>query len=308
LSTLDGGQEPRRVAQELELLATEHLVDCVIGMHDSDVRTSLLKITTDKIPYFYTPTYEGGEHKAGLFCLGETPEQIVSLPIPWLAAERAIHNWHFIGNDYRWSRALKDAVAQTIAQCGGMLSGSDLLPFDHLDFQPVLDEIAEKHVQGVFVSLVGSSSVAFNRQFAARNHDKKIVRFDPLIETNTQLAIGPRFENGLMTASAYLASSPNAQNVNFRKAYDRRFGENAPEISSLAAGCYDGMHFFEALANKAQSIDIGDLIRASEGLEFEGVRGKVRMEAGHLSQSIHLIAFKAGREVSLTTFLDASPN
>lgn len=307
LITIDGGLEPRRVAEELAALLAEELIDCVIGMHDSDVRSAVLRASAGRVPYIYTPTYEGGDHHEGLFCLGETPEQIVARPIAWLGEHRAVRRWHLVGNDYRWPRKLADIVGDAVARSGGELVGRDLVAFDHVDFEAIIDAITEAEIDGVFVSLVGSSSVAFNRQFLARKFARMPLRFDPLIESNTQMAIGPRAERGLLTASAYLANSDAEPNQCFRAAYDRRFGENAPEVTTLAAGCYDGVHFLAALATKAGAVETSVLTAAAINFAFEGVRGRSRMERCHLMQTIHLIEFQQGKEAALATFSDVPP-
>ena len=183
----------------------------------------------------------------------------------------------------------------------------DLVTFDHNDFDSLLEEIGDSDTQGIFVSLVGSSSVAFHRQFVARGLERQVARFDPLIEANTQMAIGEHAQNRLFTASAYLAGSRSPKNLQFRKAYDRRFGDNAPEITALAAGCYDGVHFLAGLTEFAGSLELDRLQLASEGFCFDGVRGPSSMRQGHLTQTIHLIGFKAGREVEHARFAEVSP-
>lgn len=306
LATIDGGQEPARVAHELQLLISQGAAHAVVGMHDSDVRTATLPMTTRRIPYVYTPTYEGGDVASGLFCLGETPHQVVSYPIPWLARERSVGKWHFIGNDYKWPRALLSAFSESLTSVGIEGLTRDLVHFDHEDFESVLDGVVEQGAQGIFVCLVGTSSVTFNRQFLARGLERRVIRFDPLIEANTQMAIGQHAENRLFAASAYHAGSKSGKNQQFRKAYDRRFGENAPEITALAAGCYDGVHFLASLIGKAGSTELATLQEASENLVFNGVRGHSIMKRGHLTQTIHMISFKAGREVELAQFPEVS--
>ena len=307
LLTIDGGQRPHLVADELSALLSENLVDCIVGMHDSDVRTSVLRVAAGRLPYVYTPTYEGGEFIDGLFCLGETPEQIVCHPLRWLIEQRAIGRWHFVGNDYIWPRRLVEVVADVTRLAGGELIDRDLVPIEYAEFDAILDAIEREAVEGVFVSLVGSSSVAFNRQFLARKFDRVLVRFDPLTDANIQMAIGHEAENRLFTASAYLSNSPAPRNQQFRSAYDRRFGANAPEITSLSAGCYDGVHFIASLAAKAGSAEIAALNQASVDFAFEGVRGSVTVQQMHLRQSIHLIEFRDGLEVEIAVFSDVPP-
>lgn len=302
LTRIDGGQQPKRVANELHLLVSQGVVDAVVGMHDSMVRAATLPVTAGRIPYIYTPTYEGADDTPGLFCLGETPRQAVRGPIPWLCQERSIQKWHFIGNDYRWPRALLNEFTSTLKGIGGELVAQDLVPFDHPDFEDVIDSIIDHGAEAIFVCLVGACSVAFNRQFLARGLERRMLRFDPLIEANTKLAIGQHAESRLFAATAYHAGSKSLLNQHFRRDYDRRFGETAPEITALGAGCFDGIHFLSKLVTHAGSAELDALEEASEDFPFEGVRGAGVVRGRHLTQTVHLIGFKAGREIEFARF------
>ena len=57
-----------------ELIETQS-IDAIVGMHISAVRQRLSKVVCQRIPYIYTPLYEGGERTAGLFAIGETPSE-----------------------------------------------------------------------------------------------------------------------------------------------------------------------------------------------------------------------------------------
>ena len=47
--------------------------DIIMGTHISAVRVALRKVVGGRIPYVYTPVYEGGERTPGVMAIGETP-------------------------------------------------------------------------------------------------------------------------------------------------------------------------------------------------------------------------------------------
>ena len=50
-------------------------IDAIVGMHISSVRQNLLRRGAGRVPYVYTPLYEGGERTPGIYAIGETPQQ-----------------------------------------------------------------------------------------------------------------------------------------------------------------------------------------------------------------------------------------
>ena len=56
----------------------------------------------DRIPYIYTPVYEGGERTPGVMAIGETPRAQSRPAIDWLANTKKASRWYLIGSDYVW--------------------------------------------------------------------------------------------------------------------------------------------------------------------------------------------------------------
>ena len=74
---VDGGQRPAQVAAEVDRLLTDGAVEAVTGWHISAVRNAVAPRIAGRAPYVYTPLYEGGEHRPGVFLTGETPDRQV---------------------------------------------------------------------------------------------------------------------------------------------------------------------------------------------------------------------------------------
>ena len=67
----DAGADPDLVAEDTLALIAEIRAEAVIGMHISAVRVALVRALRGRLPYVYTPVYEGGERSPGLFMVGE---------------------------------------------------------------------------------------------------------------------------------------------------------------------------------------------------------------------------------------------
>lgn len=287
---IDGGLQPSEVGAIVKTLIDNQVVVALVGMHDSDVRRAVIDANKGRIPYIYTPTYEGGEMAEGVFALGETPEQQVRPIMPALVGERGIRRWYFIGNDYIWPHRLHAAAKKYICDCGGSVVAQHYLSFDTEDFDDYLEDIAEKAPDGVLVSLVGASAVQFNRAFAAAGLSGNIIRFGPLTDENVLLAIGPESTGNLLAASGYFPIMAGRENSLFHRRYMKRYGSNAPVITFMGQSCYDGLLTLEALAREACTLSPRRMSEVSEGLVIHGPRGRAEMRGRHTVKDIYLAA------------------
>ena len=97
-------------------------VDAIVGMHISAMRQRLSKVVQGRIPYIYTPLYEGGENGKGIFAIGETPSQQLGPAMDHLQAIYRPKKWALIGNDYVWPRSSNAYAKTKIASLGAGLS------------------------------------------------------------------------------------------------------------------------------------------------------------------------------------------
>ena len=88
LSMYDSGGPIEQVAERAAQAVAFDEVDVIMGSHISAVRVALRKVTRNRIPYVYTPVYEGGERTPGVMAIGETPGTQWRPSIEWLADTR----------------------------------------------------------------------------------------------------------------------------------------------------------------------------------------------------------------------------
>lgn len=284
----DGGLAPAEAGQAALKLWKGEGAEVVIGMHDSAVRGALEGLFRGQIPYIYTPVYEGGDCTPGTFFTGETPPQQLAQPLPWLMTERKALKWYLIGNDYIWGRNTNAAAKGYITKAGGTVVGDEYQPFSVDNFDSSLARIRDSGAQAVVVSLVGGSSVTFNRAFAGFGLADKVVRIGSLIEENTLAGIGLQNAKNLYSSAGYFANIDTPAAKAFSEAYFKRFGPQAPALNTLAESVFEGFLLLNSIAKKAGSLKVAAMARASEGASYEGPRGVVTMHSRQVDQNIYV--------------------
>ena len=300
----DTGVPPAEATQSAMRLVLSEKVHALVGMHDSAVRNAVVEALGERVPYIYTPTYEGGECSRGVFVLGETPLQQLAPVIPWMAENKGAKAWYLIGNDYVWPHTSNAEAKKTIADIGGRVVGEEYLPFEVDNFDASIARIRESGAECVLITLVGAASVGFNRAFANFGLDKTIMRLGSLIEENTLAGIGAENSAGLFSSAGYFDALETPQNQDFRARYFERFGADAPILNALGESVYEGMLLLEALTKKAGSLTTDAFEDAAEGVHYAGPRGETRMSRRHVSRDIYL-AEARGVEFSIAATFSA---
>jgi len=251
LRVVDAADEVGDLPQLTEQILDGAEIDAIVGMHISAVRQKLRSSVCGRVPYVYTPLYEGGERSHGVYAIGETPQQQLRPAINALAARFRLRRWALLGNDYVWPRISHALANAYIREAGGEVVDDLYLPLGMTDFGAVVGRLARLKADGLLLSLVGQDAVGFNREFgAATGRVRGIVRLSCAIEENGLLAMGADNADGLYAAAAYFAGLPTDANLAFKERYYTLFGDRAPTLNALGQSTYEGMHFLVALMER----------------------------------------------------------
>lgn len=288
LLPVDGGAEPRRVAENVEALVSLGIVQGVTGWHISSVRQALAPRIAHRVPYVYTALYEGGERTAGVFLTSETPDAQLRPAMGLLAREHRVRRWFVVGNDYVWPRRTARAAHRYARASGGEVCAEAYLPLGTHDFDAVLRRVERSEADGVLMLLVGSDAVRFNRAFAAAGLDGRCLRLSTLMDENMLMASGPAATAGLYSTAGFFASLANQDTLDFHGQYAGRYGVQAPVLGSLGESCYEGVLLLAALIDRARTLDVTAIGAAADTVSYEGPRGLLRLRGGHVRQRIYL--------------------
>ena len=231
----------------VDSLIESRSIDAIVGMHISAVRQRLTKVVRGRIPYVYTPMYEGGEHAFGVFAIGDTPTHQLVPAMQWLQRSYKRRRWALIGNDYVWPRASHRYAKATLAGMNALLVYERYLPFATPRLAAEVEAIAKSGADAVLISLIGQDAVDFNRIFGAMGLDRRIIRLTCVIEENGLLASGAENLERLFCSSSYFGALATDANACFREVYHGFHGDRAPVLGALGQSTYEGMHFLASL-------------------------------------------------------------
>jgi urea transport system substrate-binding protein len=283
LLTIDAASENPDLIPATSRLLADHTIDAVVGMHLSSVRKTLLPLLGGRLPYIYTPLYEGGERHAGVYTIGETPAHQLAPALVALSESRSPTRWALIGNDYVWPRVSHGYARDTLARLGCEVVHESFHPLGCNDYEPTVDALERSGAQAVLLSLIGQDAIDFNRAFAARRLAGRLRRLSCAIEENELLAIGADLTEELYVAGSYFASLATQANLAFQERYRNRMGVRAPTLNALGQSTYEGVHFLHALLGRGRRAVV-----PGEPVPFRSARGAVWRGNDSLSCPIYL--------------------
>ena len=282
-----GGNIDDVVRSASDIVASDD-ADIVMGSHISAVRVALRRVVAGRIPYIYTPVYEGGEKTPGVMAIGETPRPQSRPAIDWLANVKRASRWYLIGSDYVWPWLSHRAIKKYIADAGGRVVGEEFVPMGEDDHSKQIDRIRAARPDVVLISLIGTDSIVFNRAFARQGLASKMLRLAGAMDETVLLGIGADNTENLFCASGYFVDMASGENDVFRCQYEASFGRHAPPPGSVAQSNYEGLRFLETVATRAGSFAIKPLLSSATDVDYQGARGNVGIRRGTAMMPIYL--------------------
>jgi len=298
LCVVDAASENTSLGRQASELLRERAIDAVVGMHLSSVRQALLPVMGGRLPYVYTPLYEGGERHPGVYTLGETPRHQLVPALAALSVRRSPMRWALIGNDYVWPRESHRHARRTLARLGCEVVHESFVPLGCADYEPTIGALVRSRAQAVLLSLVGQDAIDFNRVFAAHTVARGILRLSCAIEENELLAIGAENTEALYVASAYFATLATDANLAFRERYRHALGARAPTLNALGQSTYEGVQFLAALIARGER-------EPGEPLIFRSARDAMWRGNDQLSCPVYL-ARADGHALEVTRILSTA--
>ncbi|MER7273399.1 substrate-binding domain-containing protein [Dactylosporangium sp. NPDC000244] len=286
LVLLDAGRPPAAVAEDLADLARSGAIAAVVGTHASDVRVAAVSALRGRVPYVFTPPYEGGERSPGVYLLGETPASQVRPAMDWLVRHRRARRWALIGNDYVWPRMLHHAAFAYLRAAQARVVAARYVPFGALDPEALLDLIARRRADAVLLTLVGSDLAAFIRAYAGSA--LRAPRLCAALEENGLLATGGDDTGELYATMGYFGAVATDAGLAFVERYTHRYGWQAPVLNGHAEACYDGVRLLAALASRAGGLHPAAMDAVADGTTITGGRGRLTVRGRHVDPPVYL--------------------
>lgn len=288
LAIYDSGGPIEDVVQRARDAVEFDEIDIIMGSHISAVRVALRKVTRGRVPYIYTPVYEGGERTPGVMAIGEVPRAQTRPAIHWLAETKGALRWYLIGSDYVWPWQSHRSIKTYIAEAGGHVVGEEFVPMGEDDHEAHLARIRAARPDIVLISLIGADSITFNRAFADAGLAATTLRLAGAMDETVLLGIGADNTENLFCASGYFNAVGSKANDDFMSRYTCMFGTHAPPVGSVGQSNYEGLRFLQAAAERAGSLALRPLAAAGRNLVYAGARGPVTIRNGRADMPIYL--------------------
>jgi urea transport system substrate-binding protein len=286
---VDAGSPPAEVSKSTVKLMLSDKVEMIFGSHDSAVRQAVENVVKGKIPYVYTPVYEGDDCSPNVYFLGELPEQELQKSLPKLVELAKGKTFYLVGDDYVWARTTNEKAKKYIEQLGGSVVAEDYYPFGAPNkFESTVTKIKSMKPAIVLQTLVGGDNVNFNRTFADFNLSDDILRLSCLLEENTLMGIGKDASKNLYSSLGYFADIDLPQNKAFIGEMSKKYGDKAPQQCTISKGLYDAFIFAGAVTAKSKSLAAKEFAAAAEGISYDTPSGPMTMTKRHTTKNIFL--------------------
>ncbi|MCM2477570.1 ABC transporter substrate-binding protein [Rhizobium sp. CG5] len=287
----DAGSTDRSAAEAASSSASLDLVEAVVAMVPSSARQPVRHALQGRIPFVYTPQFEGDEHHPGIITIGETAAELLNPGVEWLVQQKNASRFFLLGNNYIWPQRSMAQARRLISRGGGRVVGETEVPFGLEDQDFILSQIRQTRPHVVMSWLLGHEAVVFNRAFAESGLASRILRFSTSIDETVLYGIGDDHTENLYVSSAYFSGVRSRNNDAFLEKYHQYFGACPAPPNAFGESLYEGVHCLGSLAQAAGSIQSLDLVskvgrssqsRTARGMEPEvatGNRHKVHIAA-----------------------------
>jgi branched-chain amino acid transport system substrate-binding protein len=189
--------------------------------------------------------------------------------------------FYLINMDYVFGHAVADdfiaAMKKTIPDV--QIVGNDFHPIATKDFAPYVSKIIASGAEVVYTGNYGTdletlmkhaTQLGMKARWASNQLD------DPVVLSNIR-----EYAVGAMAVTLYSLNVENNQNKMFMEKWNKKFKDTKHPWpgGAMFGQIYNGCMFFFEAVKKANSIDPEAVIKAWEGMDYEGVMGKMTMRA-----------------------------
>ncbi|MBO0662525.1 substrate-binding domain-containing protein [Jiella sp. MQZ9-1] len=291
LLVIDAGESAMSAAEAVDFSIDVDEIDALIGMMPSYQRAAASSAIGGRVPFIYTPQFEGLERDRAIVTVGETSRELLEPGIDWLFENRGAERYFLVGNDYVWPRETLATARRLIGERGGSVVGERLVPFGYEDYDRLFGEITASQADVVVPYFLGAEAVSFNRSFAEAGLAAKVLRFSSAIDETVIFGIGAEATENLYVSSGYFGVLDSRNNRSFLERYHARFGDNPPPSNAFGQSCYEGIYCLLALAEAAGDLAVPAVIdRLGRACQRNTARGFDTPTVAGERQPIHLAA------------------
>ncbi|PTW61364.1 amino acid/amide ABC transporter substrate-binding protein (HAAT family) [Breoghania corrubedonensis] len=283
------GSGARQAVEATNFAIEVEQVDAIVGMFPSYARALVSEVIDRRVPYIYTPQFEGYEADQSVVTTGETTAELLAPALAWLSEYKRARRHFLCGSDYIWPRMSFAEARHAIRDNGGTVTGEYLMSIGDRDYGRLLNAIRQSHSDMVVSYFLGEEAIHFNRAFAEAGLAGKMLRFSTAIEETIVYGLGEDATENLYVSSAYFSSLRSRNNGAFLERYHTTFGETPPPVNGFGESCYEGVHCLASLVEEAGVAQASEIRRAiGRTVQQRTARGNHVSPVVGARQQVHL--------------------
>lgn len=286
LEVMDSQTQPSIVARDANRLVRAKNVDFLAGTFSSAARNAAAPVVTSADKVLLYPTfYEGQQQKyypgvcnPNIFMFGPVPSQQVWPHMEYMMKKFG-KKFYMVGSDYVWPRVTNEVTKEKLKELGGSVAGEQYIPFNTPNYESTLADIKKAKPDIIFLTLTGSDTVNFRKQFANSGMKKDFTLWtvdDGPIVTHS---LGPDVAGGAYVSFDYFMSIKGENNKKFLEKFHAKYGKDKL-MNTVGVAMYNIGHMAAMAIQKEGKVSTDALRRGLKGLSFDGApQGPVTMRA-----------------------------
>lgn len=289
LTVVDGGSNAASAASAAADAVDLDEVDAIVGMFPSFARRPVAQAIGHRVPFIYTPQFEGFEHDKGIVTTGETARALLEPALAWLDGQRRDRRIFLCGNDYVWPRASLSVAKALIRKTSvGAIVGEAYVPIGQRDYGNLISQIVASAADVVMPYFLGSEAVAFHRAFCEAGLPSRALRLTSAIDETVLYGIGEEGTENLYASSGYFGSIASTNNGGFLERYHSLHGDCPPPVNAFGQSCYEGIHCLASLIEAAGTLSTGPVLKGlGSTRQRRTARGRERHPLSGTTPPIH---------------------
>ena len=277
--------DPRSRTELFPTRATTLLDDgavALFGCWSSASRKAVLPLLEERDSLlFYPVQYEGNETSRNVIYGGQVPNQQVLPALDWLRSGPGGERKKFflLGSDYVYPRTTNFIVRKWLALTDATITGEEYLPFDQVDFAPVVARIVDSGADCILNTVNGAANIALFAALARAGVDRAKVAVVSTSLSEDDLRSMPAADiSGHWLLSSFFQTVDTPANAAWMAGFRREFGQDRVFGDAMeAAWCL--IQLWKAAVEKAGSFATEAVRQVfAGGIGFDGPGGRVTID------------------------------
>ncbi len=280
----DGASDPKTYNEKASKLVIRDRVPTVFGSYTSASRKAVLPVFEKRRNlYFYPTYYEGFECSKNVVYTGAVPNQQLSNFIPWIIENLGKKKFFIVGSNYIYPREMAKVCKILIEQGGAEWVADEYLELGHSEWGAMVNRIKESGCDVVLSNVVGSSVVAFYREFKNQGLTHDTLPICATVTSEIEIAaMGAEFAAGSFTSFPYFQAIDTDNNNAFIERY-RAFVNDASAVTHHALeSSYFQVFLWKQAVEKAGEATPEAIREGVKGQTFEAPNGTVTIDPDNL--------------------------